>query len=318
MTEAEACLVLGVPRGADAEVVKSAFNAIALRCHPDHAPDDPGAGARFARAREAQKLLMGLAGKRGPVVKLRRDGADVAVEVRATLEQAAGLAPVVIVASVGSRCSACGATGSRSSHPVTCEACAGSGVAKRSHGLIRTRMPCDACAGEGVVRHVPCSECNGTGGIPATSSLRMTLPPGIADGEVLRLTGRGQPGLGGGRAGDLVATVKLLAHGLLRRRGDDLLSEVRVSFADLCLGGRASAVGLDGAEVEFQVPRGSASGSVVIVPGHGMPQWEADGRGRLLVRIEADVPSAPTPRQEELARLWRQAEAEVAGNASPG
>lgn len=315
MNESDACLALGLHEGADAAAIKAAFRTVALKCHPDHAPNDPGAAARFSQAKDAHDHLMTLSSIRSQRTpppeegSERRDGADIEVDFPITLEQAAGLAPAELRGGTGRSCHACSGTGRRPlSAPIVCSACSGDGMVRITRGLIRVRRPCAPCAGKGTVWEEACGSCGGSGVSAAPASLVVALPPGARDGDVIRVEGRGAPGAGGGSRGALRAIVRVLPHSLLRRKGDDLLSELRVSFADLCLGGCASVSGLGGVQVPFEIEPGTPSGGVVAVPDQGMPLRSRQGRGRLVVRLEAEVPVHLSEEQTSLIRRWRELE----------
>lgn len=132
---------------------------------------------------------------------------------------------------------------------------------------------------------------------PDGSSERITfrVPPGVSDGQRIRLAGRGHPGPGG--RGDLLVTCHLLPHPRLRRDGDALHTDATVSFRDAALGAKVDVETLDGV-LHLTVPPGTQGGARLRVRGHGLPT--RDGRGDLFVTIRLAVPRELSPRAREL------------------
>jgi molecular chaperone DnaJ len=127
---------------------------------------------------------------------------------------------------------------------------------------------------------------------PRTVTAR--IPPGIIDGQTLRLAGRGQPGENGGPAGDLVVRVRVAPHPTFGRDGGDLTVTVPVTFPEAALGADVRVPTLD-RPVVVRIPPGTRSGTVLRVPGRGVPA--DDGAGDLLVTVEVDVPRQLDERQ---------------------
>jgi len=119
------------------------------------------------------------------------------------------------------------------------------------------------------------------------------IPPGVDDGQRIRLSGRGEPGERGGPAGDLYVHVRVKPHQLFTRSGENLGVTVPVTIAEATLGVDLVVPTLDG-QVTVRVPPGTPSGRVLRVRGRGVPR-RGSGAGDLLVTIEVEVPKELTP-----------------------
>ena len=140
----------------------------------------------------------------------------------------------------------------------------------------------------GTIVEEKCPECRGTGGVTKTRTINVRIPPGVADGQRIRLAGRGEPGERGGRAGDLYVQIKVRPDDLFGRSGDDLTLTVPVTFAEAVLGTDLRVPTLDGS-VTLRVPPGTRSKSTLRARGRGVPRRDGTA-GDLLVTIEVDVP----------------------------
>ena len=140
--------------------------------------------------------------------------------------------------------------------------------------------------------------------LPSGKVMALTLPDGVADGQVIRLKGQGRPGPGGGPAGDALVTVRLVPHPLFRVEGSDLRVEVPVSLEEAVLGAKVSVPTLSG-NVQVTVPPWTKGGGALRLKGKGLPK--AGGAGDLLVALRIVLPDEPDPALEALARRWRGA-----------
>ena len=129
----------------------------------------------------------------------------------------------------------------------------------------------------------------------------MKIPPGIEDGTQIRLSGEGEAGNQGGPPGDLFCIVHVAPHPAFVRRGGDLYAEIPVRYSQLALGGRAEVVTLRGS-ASVTIPRGTPNGKILRMRGQGLPRFQGEGRGDLLVRVYVDVPGKLTAREEELLK----------------
>jgi molecular chaperone DnaJ len=186
-------------------------------------------------------------------------------------------------------CDTCHGTGAKpGTQPRTCPVCGGVGLVTRNQGSFSFSEPCRECQGVGSIVDEKCPECRGTGGVTKTRTLTVRFPTGVADGQRIRLAGRGEPGERGGPAGDLYVLVKVRPDDLFGRSGDDLTLTVPITFAEAVLGTDLRVPTLDGS-VTLRVPPGTPSGRTLRARGKGVTR--RNGRaGDLLVTIEVVVP----------------------------
>ncbi len=242
-------------------------------------------------------LFGGLFGNRGAAGRTTtrpQRGAEVESEIRISFNDAVRGATVQLRLSSPGRCERCGGTGARpGSTPRTCPTCNGVGLVTTSQGAFAFSEPCQDCRGTGRLIDDPCPECQGTGQTMRSRPLTVRIPPGVKDGQRIRLAGQGEPGRNGGPAGDLNLLVHVTPHpvfGRSERNGDDLTLKVPVSFPELALGTTITVPTLDGT-VSLKVPPGTSSGKTLRVRGRGVQR--RDGKtGDLLVTVEVDVPAS--------------------------
>jgi molecular chaperone DnaJ len=186
-------------------------------------------------------------------------------------------------------CTNCHGSGARpGTSPKVCPTCNGSGVITRNQGAFGFSEPCTDCRGSGSIIEHPCDECKGTGVTTRTRTITVRIPPGLEDGERIRLAGQGEAGLRGAPSGDLYVTVHVPPDEIFDRDGDDLTVTVPVSFSEMALGATISVPTLDGT-VNVKVPAGTADGRILRVRGRGVPK-RSGGQGDLLVTLKVAVP----------------------------
>jgi molecular chaperone DnaJ len=151
----------------------------------------------------------------------------------------------------------------------------------------------------------PCPTCRGTGRERRTKQYTVKIPAGVKDGSKIRLKGKGEAGWGGAPAGDLYVVTRVEPSKVFTRRGDDLVVEVPVAFADAALGTTVSVPTPDG-EVKVKVPAGSEDGKMLRVKGKGAPKLKGSGRGNVIARLKIQVPKKPSKRERELLEELRK------------
>ena len=186
-------------------------------------------------------------------------------------------------------CTNCHGSGARpGTSPKVCPTCNGAGVINRNQGAFGFSEPCTECRGSGSIIEHPCDECKGTGVTTRTRTINVRIPPGVEDGQRIRLAGQGEAGLRGAPSGDLYVTVHVRPDKVFARDGDDLTVTVPVSFSELALGTTLSVPTLDG-KVGVRVPKGTTDGRTLRVRGRGVPK-RSGGQGDLLVTVKVAVP----------------------------
>jgi molecular chaperone DnaJ len=341
---------LGVSRDAPQEEIKRAYRRLARQYHPDANRHDPDAEERFKEITRAYEVLSDAEKRRrydmfgddrqaagrgdfGGISDIfdaffggfggttaRRGaarGADILAEVELTLEDAArGAERDVEVSGLGV-CSDCGGTGAApGTEPVSCADCGGTGelrqVRRTLLGNVMTAASCPRCGGHGSYAATPCPRCSGRGRVTVTDTLTVRIPPGVEDGAQLRVSGRGEAGVRGGRSGDLYVSIRVLPHDVFRRAGEDLGCEVTVPMTVAALGGVVAAPTLDGPH-ELSIVPGTQSGEVVRLRGKGMPRLDGGGRGQLVVLLRVETPSDLDDEQIDLLRRLAETRGEAAG-----
>jgi molecular chaperone DnaJ len=165
---------------------------------------------------------------------------------------------------------------------------------------------CTRCHGSGRIISKPCAACKGEGRALHERKLTVKVPPGIADGQRLRITGEGEGGPGGGPAGDLYVFIEVAPHAFFRREGNNLACEIPLNFTTLALGGSIDIPTLEGHE-SFKIPEGTQSGTMFRLRGKGMPDVSGRGRGDLFFTAQAVTPKKLTKEQRTLLEQLNKA-----------
>jgi len=188
-------------------------------------------------------------------------------------------------------CTTCMGTGAKpGTTPRVCPECSGTGhVSRGAGGGFAFDEPCRECRGQGLIIDDPCPTCAGTGRSFSERSLTVRIPPGVRDGQRIRIKGKGGAGERGGPAGDLAVTVHVGRHPIFGRTGDNLTVTVPVTFPEAALGATIPVPTLNGTPVSFKVPPGTPGGRTMRVRGKGVPRKDGT-RGDLLVTLEVAVP----------------------------
>src|SRR5271154_3789457 len=212
----------------------------------------------------------GAPGRSGPA-----PGGDVAVAVEMELIEAAHGATMEVVFEAVERCEHCHGNGAEPGTPIeTCERCGGAGqlqaATRTPFGQMVRTMVCDVCHGDGRVPKEPCHECRGRGRRASGRTLEVEVPAGIADGQRIRLAGRGHSGEMGAPAGDLYVLVRVKQDERFAREGDHLITTLDVAAPVAALGGTLEVSALEGT-VSVELPAGTQPGDALTLRGEGMP-----------------------------------------------
>ena len=235
-------------------------------------------------------------------------GNDVEVEVNLSFEDSLKGIETKIPVTLETACSECHGSGAKpGTSPKICPECNGRGVVAESQGFFALSQPCPRCRGNGTVIEDPCPRCNGSGRERRTKRYTVKIPAGVKDGTRIRLKGKGEAGLFGGEAGDLFVVTRVQPSKLYERRGDDLVVDVPVTFAEAALGAEIEVPTPD-APVTLKVKPGTQDGTLLRVKGKGAPKLKGSGRGDVLARVKVNVPKRLKKRERELLEeLQRQA-----------
>ncbi|WP_194816371.1 molecular chaperone DnaJ [Nocardia sp. XZ_19_385] len=236
-----------------------------------------------------------------------RRGSDVETETTLGFREAAQGVTVPLRMTSPSPCTTCHGSGAKpGTSPRVCPNCNGTGVISRNQGAFGFSEPCDDCRGSGSIIDDPCVDCHGSGIQNRTRTITVRIPPGVSDGQRIRLAGQGEAGLRGAPSGDLFVTVHVSQDKVFGRNGDDLTLVLPVSYSELVLGTTVSVPTLEG-RVGVKVPPGTADGRILRVRGRGVPK-RAGGAGDLLVTVKVAVPQKLDDEAKEALERYQEAE----------
>ena len=243
----------------------------------------------------------GAAGRAGGRSAVYR-GADLRYSMDLTLEQAAnGFATEIRVPS-WETCDVCKGSGAKpGTSSKTCGTCSGSGNVRMSQGFFSIQQTCPTCRGSGKVIPDPCTSCQGAGRIKQNKVLEVSIPAGIDEGQRIRLSGKGEPGMNGGPPGDLYVEIHIKPHDVFQRDGDDLHCEVPIGFPAATLGGEIEVPTLGG-KASINVTEGTQTGKTFRLRGKGIKGVRASYPGDLYCHIVVETPVRLTDKQKKLLR----------------
>jgi molecular chaperone DnaJ len=230
-------------------------------------------------------------------------GENLTVNVRLSFKDALNGVTTRVGVPVEEACGECRGTGAApGTAPLTCPECGGRGVQSRDQGFFALSTPCSRCGGEGRIIEKPCSVCGGNGRVRRNRQVKVRIPAGAKDGMKVRIPGRGSAGRRGGPAGDLYVVTRVEEHPVFKRRGDDFVVEVPVSFVEAVLGAQIDVPRPGGGTVKVRLPAGTQDGKQFKVRGAGAPRTRKSGKenGDLIVRVGVVVPKKLKRREREI------------------
>ena len=257
-------------------------------------------GNIFGRsARTSRSGGPGPAGAGGPSGMAATRGADLETSLHLSfLDAVHGITTTVNVTSEVT-CHTCHGNGAApGTAPTVCPVCGGRGVVNDNQGLFSFSQPCQACSGTGFKIEHACPTCHGSGVEYAARQVKVRIPPGVTDGQRIRVKGRGGAGRNGGPAGNLFVVVHVDPHPVFGRKGRDLTVSAPVTYPEVVLGTTITVPTLD-KPVTLKIPAGTPSGRTLRVRGRGVPASGAGRPGDLLVSVDVSVPRDLTPEQHE-------------------
>ena len=230
-------------------------------------------------------------------------GEDVTVSVKLKFNEALEGVTTRVGVPVEEACGDCGGSGAApGTSPRTCVQCGGRGTQSRDQGLFALSTACSRCGGRGSIVETPCPRCKGNGKTRGVRQVKVRIPAGARDKMKVRIPGRGGAGRSGGPAGDLFVVTRVEEHPVFKRKGDDFIVPVPVSFVEASLGAEIEAPRPGGGTVRLRIPAGTQNGKQFKVRGAGAPRTRKSGpeRGDLIVRVGVVVPKKLRRREREI------------------
>lgn len=234
-------------------------------------------------------------------------GDDVDTNLTLTFEEAVFGCKKSVTVTRKENCSECNGSGAaKGTTAETCPTCHGTGrvrtVQQTMFGAMQSERTCTNCYGTGKIIKTPCKNCNGTGQERKQRTITVTIPAGIANGQVITLNGQGCAGIKGGPAGDLNISISVRPHSIFERKNYDLFCDFPITFTQAALGCEIEVPQLDGTKVTQKIDPGTQSGTVLNLKGKGVPYLNSKGKGNLYIRIVVETPKNLNSRQKELLK----------------
>ncbi len=231
--------------------------------------------------------VFGGGGRRQP-----KRGRDISVDIEISFEESVFGVERTILLNKVSKCDTCSGTGAeKGTEQVTCEKCNGKGtireVKRTFFGQFETTGVCENCNGKGKVPKVKCHTCHGHGILKKESEIKVKIPSGIENGEMIRLSGGGEA-VSAGQNGDLYIKIHVKKHPVFRKDGVNLTMDLNIKLSTALLGGEETINTLDGA-IKVKIPEGVSHGEILRIKSKGVPV-ERNGRGDILIKINIELP----------------------------
>lgn len=238
-------------------------------------------------------------------------GSDLRMELRITFEEAAFGVTREVHLNKDVTCESCGGSGAKKgTQPVTCSACGGTGQIRQHHssifGSIVNVSDCPNCGGRGTIIKEPCESCGGRGIQNKPRTIKITIPAGIDDGQVITVRGEGAAGERGGEPGDLLIYIGVAPHKYFKRDGYDIYLDMKVSFVEAALGAEIPVPTLEGS-AKLKIGQGTQPGTVFRLKDKGITHLRSTRKGSLYVRVDIEVPEKLTEKQKSLLREFDKA-----------
>jgi len=276
-----------------------------------------GAGANFSDIfGDVFGDIFGGGGAGGPGSRASR-GSDLRYNLDLSLEEAVKGTTVKIKIPTYKTCNTCSGSGAKKgTTPKTCATCGGHGQVRMQQGFFSLQQTCPKCQGKGTVVSDPCKTCHGQGRVKEQKTLSVKIPPGVDNGDRIRLSGEGEAGDMGGPPGDLYVQVNVREHPIFTRDDNNLFCEVPINFATAALGGELDVPTLDG-RVKLKIPHETQTGKMFRMRGKGIKSVRSAIVGDLFCKVVVETPVRLTAKQKELLNDLEGTMSGTAGHHSP-
>lgn len=234
-------------------------------------------------------------------------GESVTVSVNLKFKDALDGVTTRVNVPVEENCGECRGTGAApGTAPKTCPDCGGRGMRSQDQGFFAFSEPCPRCGGRGKTIEKPCAACAGNGRVRKARQVTVKIPAGVKEGTKIRVPGRGSAAKRGGPPGDLYVVTRVEEHPVFKRRGDDFMVEVPVSFVEAALGAEIEVPKPAGGTVKLRLPAGTQDGKQFRVGGAGAPRPRGKGSGDLIVKVTVVVPKKLKKREREILEAFAE------------
>ncbi len=236
-------------------------------------------------------------------------GRDLKYAVDLTFEQACFGCEIELNVNRTERCDSCGGSGAeKGTSASTCSVCHGTGqvtsVQRTAFGNFQSTRPCSSCGGTGKVIQNPCKSCRGEGTVRKSRKVKVKIPAGIDNDQIISVSGQADAGKNGGPAGDLLVVTRVKKHRIFTRQGYDIMCDFPITFVEATLGAEIKVPTIDG-EVLYSIPEGTQTGTVFRLKGKGVPKLHGGGaRGDQYVKIKVEIPKNLSEKQKDILRQF--------------
>jgi molecular chaperone DnaJ len=334
--------VLGVGRNATQDEIKRAYRTLAKKYHPDRNPNDKSAEEKLKAINEAYGVLgdpdkrsrydrWGTADEQGIDMEGFGDifssifrgfggfggfggrsgatgpsaGQTLRISINLTFEEAFFGVEKELAFNRKIHCETCKGSGAApGSSPKTCPTCRGQGQIARSMGFLSVAQTCPTCGGLGESIDTPCPDCRGQGLQTERREIKLPIPPGVEDGQGIRISGGGNAGARRGPFGDLIVMFNVAPHEIFVRRGLHVYMEHEIPFSVAVLGGEVEVPTMRGLS-KMKVSAGTEGGTLFRMKHKGV-HAEDGRRGDQLVRVKIQIPKKPSKEQKEFLSKYSE------------